>query len=96
MFESGGPRNDNPDIENYAGRGELAVMRRAGDHVVTLTGRHTLRLGEQSRGSAQLDWAFPLAGSMKGHVQVFSGYAQNLIDYNHRQTTFGLGISFFD
>jgi phospholipase A1 len=27
---------------------------------------------------------------------VFSGYGLNLIDYNHRQTTVGVGVSFLD
>jgi phospholipase A1/A2 len=96
VFASSGDRNDNPDIEDYAGRGELSLSWRRQGHVVTATARHTLRFDERSRGSARLDWAFPLAGSLNGHVQVFSGYGLNLIDYNHRQTTIGLGVSFFD
>jgi phospholipase A1/A2 len=96
VFDASGARDDNPDIEDYVGRGELVSVYRAGGHVVTLTGRHTLRGGDRSRGSAQLDWAFPLAGSMNGHMQIFSGYGENLIDYNHRQTTVGVGVSFFD
>ena len=95
-FASSGERDDNPDIEDYAGRGELVVAWRRDGHVVTATGRHTLRGDERSRGSLRLDWAFPLAGSLNGHVQIFSGYGLNLIDYNHRQTTIGLGFSFLD
>ena len=96
VLARGGERDDNPDIEDFAGRGELKVVRRAGGHVLTLTGRHSLKTGSRSHGGAQFDWAFPIAGSMNGHVQVFSGYGQNLIDYNHRQTTVGFGVSFFD
>ncbi len=96
VFASSGERNDNPDIEDYAGRGELSVAWRRQGHVVTTTARHSLRTDERSRGSVRLDWAFPLAGSLNGHVQLFSGYGLNLIDYNHRQTTIGLGVSFFD
>ena len=95
-FSPDGSRNDNPDIEDYAGRGELAVAWRGRGHVVTATARHTLRGGDRSRGSARLDWAIPLVGSVNAHVQVFSGYGLNLVDYNHRQTTVGLGLSFFD
>jgi phospholipase A1 len=96
VFASSADRDDNPDIEDYAGRGELSVSWRRRGHVVTATARHSLRADERSRGSARLDWAFPLAGSLNGHVQVFSGYGLNLIDYNHRQTTIGIGVSFFD
>ncbi len=96
VFESRGDRNDNPGIENYVGRGELTIERRAGGHVLSATLRHSLRAGSNSRGSAQGDWAFPIAGGLRGHLQLFSGYGESLIDYNHRQTTIGLGVSFFD
>ena len=96
VLESDPPRDDNPDIENYAGRGELVVTRRAGGHVLTLTGRHTLRGGDRSRGSLRFDYALPVVGALNLHFQVFSGYGLNLIDYNHRQTTFGVGVSFLD
>ena len=96
MFESSGDRNDNPDIEDFLGRGELIVVRRSSGHVLTLTARHSLRSGSRSHGSARLDYAFPITGGLNGHLQAFSGYGLSLIDYNHRQTTVGLGISFFD
>jgi phospholipase A1 len=96
VLESAGERDDNPDIQDYVGRGEVVLVHRAGRHSITFTGRHTLRGGERSRGSGQLDWAFPLSGSLDGHLQIFSGYGESLIDYNHRQTSIGLGVSFFD
>jgi phospholipase A1 len=96
VFKPSGDDDDNPDIEDFVGRGELVAVYRNGPQVVTLTGRHTLRGGDRSRGSIQVDWAFPLLGSMNGHVQAFTGYGESLIDYNHRQTTIGVGVSFFD
>jgi phospholipase A1 len=91
-----GANDDNPDIQDFVGRGEAIVAFRKAGHVVTFTGRHTLRSGANSRGSARLDWAFPVVGHLNGHLQLFSGYGESLIDYNHRQTTLGVGVSFFD
>ena len=88
--------DDNPGMENYIGRGELTVARKWQGHVFSLQTRHSLRSGENSHGSAQAAWSFPIAGDLKGYAQVFSGYGESLIDYNHRQTVFGLGIAVHD
>ncbi len=88
--------DDNPGIENYIGRGELIVSRKWQGQVFSLQARHSLRGGENSRGSAQVAWSFPIAGDLKGYVQLFSGYGESLIDFNHRQTVLGLGFSVFD
>lgn len=88
--------DQNPDIEDFVGRGEIVLVRRSGGHSLALTARHSLRLGEDSRGSALFEWAFPLSGSLKGYVQAFHGYGENLQDYNHLQTSLGLGVSLVD
>ena len=88
--------DDNPGIENYIGRGEITVARTWQGHVFSLQARHSLRSGEKSRGSAQAAWSFPIAGDLKGYVQVFSGYGESLIDFNNRQTVIGLGFSVVD
>ena len=88
--------DDNPGIENYVGRGELTVARKWQNHVLSIQARHSLRGGENSRGSAQLAWSFPVAGDLKGYVQLFSGYGESMIDYNHRQTMIGAGITVHD
>jgi phospholipase A1 len=85
--------DDNPGIENWIGRGELLVLRKLGAHQAALRLRHSLKGGDLSRGSAMLDWAFPVSSYLKGHLQLFSGYGETLVDFNHRQTTIGLGVS---
>jgi len=89
-------QDDNPGIENYIGRGELLVARKINGHVLSVQARHSLRGGENSHGSVQFDWAIPVSSYLKGHLQLFSGYGESMIDFNHRQTTFGLGISLVD
>lgn len=88
--------DDNPGIENYVGRGEIIVSQKLGEHVLALQARHSLRAGENSRGSLKLTWSLPLAGRLKAYFMGFSGYGESLIDYNHRQTLFGAGISLVD
>jgi len=54
---------------------------------------------QSSRGFVQLDWATPVLsslGALKLHAQLTSGYGETLIDYNHEQTTIGVGVSFGD
>lgn len=89
-------RDDNPDILDYVGRGEVVLIRKLGDQQIAVTLRHTLRTGARNRGSVAVDWAFPIYGYLKGHLQFFSGYGESLIDYNHRQNSFGVGISLLE
>jgi len=85
--------DDNPGIEDYVGRGEVVVVRKAGSWLWSVQLRHSLEGGDRSRGSVLLDMAFPVSSYLKGHLQLFSGFGESLIDFNHRQTTAGIGIS---
>lgn len=85
--------DDNPDIEDHIGRAELLLGRYWNEHALTLQLRHSLRGGHRSRGSAQMDWVFPLKSALHGYVQVFSGYGESLIDYNQSQTKLGIGVT---
>ncbi len=93
---SDGGDDDNPDIEDYIGRGDAMLVHTRNGHVFTVLGRHTLRAGDASRGALQLDWGFPIHRSFRGHVQAFHGYGESMIDYNHKATYFGLGISLLE
>jgi phospholipase A1 len=79
------------------GYGDLiARYETAGGFVTSALVRRNLQFG---RGFAQLDWATPVLnslGALKFHVQFASGYGETLIDYNHNQTTIGVGVSFGD
>jgi phospholipase A1 len=88
--------DENPGIEDYIGRGDITLVRRWNEHEFALMGRHSLRTGDHSRGAVQFDWGFPVSRALRGHVQVFDGYGESLIDYNHRAWYLGLGISLLE
>jgi len=85
--------DDNPDIEDFMGRGDLLVTRDWGGHEVSAMLRHSLRGGDRSHGAFALDYAFPIRGSLKGYFSYFNGYGESLIDYNRSANYFGLGVS---
>ena len=89
-----GGNDDNPDIKKYMGQGDITAMWKQDGHIVTLLGRKSF--SSDGKGAAQADWAFPLSRHLKGYVQVFSGYGASMIDYNFKQTTFGIGVSLSD
>jgi phospholipase A1 len=91
--EEHGSEDDNPDLADYAGRGEILATRVFGGHVLSLEARHSLHRGNRNHGSLRADWAFPINDRLKGHIQLFNGYAESLIDYNHRATYLGVGFS---
>lgn len=84
--------DDNPDIEDYMGHGDLLAVYRDGSNAYSLLLRNNLKRSD-NRGALKLNWSFPLYGRLKGYVQYFNGYGESLIDYNHSQQSFGLGVS---
>ncbi|RXP59488.1 phospholipase [Lutibacter sp. HS1-25] len=85
--------DDNPNIENYIGRAELLVAYKHNRHQVSFRGRHSLNGGDNNRGSVQFDYAAQLYNNLKIYTQFFHGYGESLIDFNHKQTTIGIGLS---
>ncbi|EOR07794.1 phospholipase A [Acinetobacter genomosp. 15BJ] len=85
--------DNNPDIKDYIGRGDLTAFYRKGNNDFSLMLRHSLKGGDRSHGAVQFDWAFPIKDKLRGHFQIFDGYGESLIDYNHRATYVGLGVS---
>jgi phospholipase A1 len=82
-------KEDNPDTRRYMGSGDTRLMYVRDGNVYSVLGRYSLIGGH---GAIQLDWAYPISSSLKGYVQVFNGYGESLLDYNHSQTVLGVGI----
>ncbi|MDZ7805436.1 phospholipase A [Thiohalophilus sp.] len=86
--------DDNPDIEDYMGHGELRLVYASGDHTVGLRLRNNLQ--SDNRGAVELNWSFPMSRRAKWFIQYFDGYGESLIDYNARVKRLGIGIALTD
>lgn len=81
--------NDNIDITDFLGHGDLTATYRFDGHELSVMGRRNF---STRHGALKVGWAFPLAANLKGYVQGFSGYGQSLIDYNYSQKSVGAGF----
>ena len=98
-------KDDNPDISDFVGRGEL-IGRWSFDageganrtlHTLGLTLRHSLR--SSNRGSLRLEYLRSIGSADSGlrlHAQLFTGYGENLLDYNRNRTVASVGLSLVD
>ncbi|MDB5965921.1 MAG: phospholipase [Polaromonas sp.] len=99
LRESSG-NDDNPGIENYIGRAELAGSWRINQYnTLGVTLRHSLR--REAYGSTRLDWMMapntsPNYTGLRYHVQFFSGYGDSLLDYNRKRNVLSVGLSLVD
>jgi len=106
----GSAEDDNPDIQHYLGYGDLLFFWRHGDSNVSALLRNNLQMHD-NHGSLQLNWSIPITRvpsldsvdvlplaerELRFYVQFFTGYGETLIDYNHSQTTIGIGIMLTD
>ena len=95
-FEEDSANDDNPDLTDYYGHGQISAVYPVYNNTFTLTTRNNIESGF-SKGSVKLDWSFPLGFlSARGYLQVFSGYGNSLIGYNEYTNTIGVGISLTD
>jgi phospholipase A1 len=89
--------DDNPHITDYIGNTELTASWFPGETTMQLMARTSFK--STSRGSLHFNWTHPVfAGKPDGlrwYVQLFSGYGETMLDYNHRQNSVGLGFTLF-
>jgi len=88
--------DNNPDISNYIGRADVQIIHEWRGQEFTLMLRDSLRGGSHQHGAGRLTWSFPLAGNFRGYMELFKGYGENILDYNHNATYLGVGVSLLD
>lgn len=81
---------DNPDIEDFMGYGDIKFLY---DLPAQQSLSGTLRYNPgTNKGAAQIDYTYPLSKNVNGFVQLFQGYGESIVDYNHENTAIGFGI----
>ena len=87
--------DNNPDLVSYRGRGEFQLSWAHGLHTASLLYRTSLT---NTYGAIQAEWTYPIfkdqPNGLRWFVQGFSGYGETLTDYNFRQTSLGVGVTF--
>lgn len=86
--------DDNPDIEDFYGFGDVKVFYPLDDKN-NIAG--TFRLNPSTgKGAVQVDYTHELDNGVSMYLQLFHGYGESIIDYNHEDTTVGVGIMLND
>ncbi len=86
--------DDNPDIVDYMGYGDITAIYKPGKHSLALMLRGNISTG---KGAAQFTWQSPpLLGPLRAYLKAFTGYGESLIDYNWNQTSIGIGFALND
>lgn len=91
--------DDNPDISDYLGYGEISGAFKVDDHTLSFMLRNNLDFNE-NKGALKLGWSFKVpfiqADNVKGYIQYFTGYGESLIDYNTAVERIGVGLMIAD
>jgi phospholipase A1 len=86
--------DDNPNIEDYMGRLQIGLAHKRERHTFAAVLKNNL--SSPNRSGLELNYTFPLFRRLKGFVQVYSGYGENLIDMENYSNRIGVGIALTD
>ena len=89
VIDDGG--DDNPNITDYYGHGDITAIYKLGEHSFSLMARGNI---DTEKGAARFSWTSPpLIGPLRGYVQAFTGYGESMIDYDWKQNVIGAGFT---
>ncbi len=87
--------DDNPDIHDYLGYGDLTLVYPWRKHLFEAKIRNNLKFNSNNKGSLDLRWTFPIwKRRLFGYINLFTGYGSSLEDYNINTNRVGLGFAF--
>ena len=86
--------DDNPNIDDYLGYGDLEFIYPWKTHAFKLLVRNNFHFDNTNKGAVQFDWTFPMWDkNLFGYLQLYSGYSESLIDYTKRSDRIGIGFA---
>jgi phospholipase A1 len=93
-IEESSSKDDNPDIEDYLGNYELLGLYAFNEQLFSVMARNIF--DSEHRYNAELQWSFPINRRLRGLLQWYNGYGENMIDYNHKNNRVGIGVLLTD
>ncbi|MDO4728478.1 MAG: phospholipase A [Bacteroidota bacterium] len=83
--------DDNKNIEDFVGKMELTAFYSTQSHSFIFTMRNNLN--KKNKAFAELTYIYPVgSGGLRLFAQLSTGYGDSLIEFNHKQTTIGVGV----
>ncbi len=87
-------KDDNPDIEDFYGYGDVKLdYQLKNGNSISGTFRYN---PSTQKGATEIAYTRPLENNINLYMNVFHGYGESLIDYNHKDTTVGIGVMLSD
>jgi phospholipase A1 len=87
-------RDDNPDISDYMGYGELLLQRNLFGSTRQRAGLMTRFNPATGKGALQLNYSAPLSNYAFWNVYLWHGYGESLLDYDRETSRIGVGMMF--
>lgn len=79
--------DNNPDITDYLGYGEVKLAYKTGKQTLSAMGR---------KKAFELTWSRLTWGNIRLYAQYFHGYGQSMVEYDKSTDVLGIGVAFSD
>jgi phospholipase A1 len=88
-------KDDNPDIDDYMGYGEIWTYYLGDGYRLGAMLRNNLKYND-NRGALHLECSIPITKNVGVYIQYFNGYGESLLDYNHSVNRIAIGFILTD
>jgi len=93
-IEESADEDDNPEITDYMGNYEIQALYRRDEQLFSVMLRNLF--DDEHRYNSELQWSFPIKNRLRGLLQWYNGYGENMIDHDHNNHRVVVGILMTD